>query len=151
MRFSDKVVLVTGGNFGIGRGIVHRFASEGASVAIVARNEERGNKVLNELTEKGHVGAFFKTDVSQENAVESMINSVVDRFSRLDVLGNNAGCGSQHCGVKADTPPGKRWDIFRSGNLDSNYYVTSHAVPHLAKNPKSTVVNISSTATFHGN
>ena len=51
MRFENKVVLVTGGNFGIGRGIAHRFAREGAKVAIVARNEERANDVVRELTD----------------------------------------------------------------------------------------------------
>ena len=51
MRFENKVVLVTGGNFGIGRSIAHRFAREGAKVAIVARNEERSNDVVKELTD----------------------------------------------------------------------------------------------------
>ena len=49
MRFENKVVLVTGGNFGIGRSIAHSFAREGAKVAIVARNEERANDVVREL------------------------------------------------------------------------------------------------------
>ena len=44
MRFENKVVLVTGGNFGLGRGIAHRFAREGAKIAIVARNEEQCRK-----------------------------------------------------------------------------------------------------------
>ena len=64
MRFKDNVVLVTGGNFGIGRGIVHRFADEGALIAIVARNEERANVVVAELEDLGHTAVFFKTDVS---------------------------------------------------------------------------------------
>ena len=51
MRFENKIVLVTGGNFAIGRGIAHRFAREGAKVAIVARNEERANDVVRELTD----------------------------------------------------------------------------------------------------
>ena len=51
MRFENKVVLVTGGNLGIGRSIVRRFASEGAKVAIVAWNEERANDVVRELTD----------------------------------------------------------------------------------------------------
>lgn len=151
MRFANKVVLVTGGNFGIGRGIVHKFASEGASVAIVARNEDRARQVLSELDELGYEGAFFKADVSDEKAVIAMIDAVIERFGRLDILVNNAGCGSQHCGIERDTLPGKRWEIFRAANLDSNYYVTSHALPHLIEGDESAIVNVSSTATFHGN
>lgn len=151
MRFKDRVVLVTGGNFGIGRSIAHRFAGEGASVAIVARNEKRANAVVDELAERGHTAVFFKTDVSDENAVESMINSVIARFGGFNILVNNAGCGSQHCGIKAEDPPGKRWKFFREANLDSNYFVSSHALPYLAKNKGSTIINISSTGTFHGN
>ena len=89
MKFENKVVLVTGGNFGIGRGIVHKFASEGASVAIVARNEERARQVLGELDELGFEGAFFKADVSDEKAVVAMIYAVIERFGRLDILGTD--------------------------------------------------------------
>ena len=151
MKFENKVALVTGGNFGIGRGIAHKFAAEGARIAIVARNEERANHVVKELTDLGHTATFFKTDVSGEEAVKSMIEAVVERFGRLDIVVNNAGCGSQHCGIEPDTPPGERWKFFRGANLDSNYYVTSLAIPHLVKNRGSAIVNISSTATFHGN
>ena len=151
MNFENKVALVTGGNFGIGQGIVHRFAREGAAVAIVARNATRGNSVVAELEALGHIGAFFQTDVSDEQAVESMIGAVMERFGRLDVVVNNAGCGSDNCGIDPDTAPGDRWKFFRSANLDSNYFVTSLAIPHLMKNSGSSVVNISSTGAFHGN
>lgn len=151
MRFQDKVALVTGGNFGIGRGIAIRLASEGAAVAIAARGEERSKKVVQQITDKGGTAAFFGTDVAIEDSITSSINAVIDRFGQLDILINNVGVGSQHCGVEADTPPSERWKIFRRINLDSTYLVSAHALPYLAKNDGSTIVNISSTATFHGN
>ncbi len=151
MRFENKVALVTGGNFGIGRGIAHKLASEGASIAIVARNEERAAHVIVELTDAGHTAAFFKADVSGEAAVTGMIDAVMERFGRLDVVVNNAGCGSQHCGIEPEDPPAKRWEVFRGANLDSTYFVSAHTLPHLAKNTGSAIVNISSTGTWHAN
>ena len=151
MKFENKVTLVTGGNFGIGYGIAKKFAEEGSEIAIVARNEERAKNVIKDLENQGFVAKFFKTDVSKEEDVKKMIKEVLNVFGKLNIVVNNAGCGSQHCGVKPNDPPSLRWEILRSANLDSNFFVSAHSLPHLAKNKDSAIVNISSTATFHGN
>ena len=151
MKFENKVTLVTGGNFGIGYGIAKKFAEEGSEIAIVARNEERAKNVIKDLENQGFVAKFFKTDVSKEEDVKKMIKEVLNVFGKLNIVVNNAGCGSQHCGVKPNDPPSSRWEILRSANLDSNFFVSAHSLPYLAKNKDSAIVNISSTATFHGN
>ena len=151
MKFENKVTLVTGGNFGIGHGIAKKFAEEGSEIAIVARNEERAKNVIKDLENQGFVAKFFKTDVSKEEDVKKMIKEVLNVFGKLNIVVNNAGCGSQHCGVKPNDPPSLRWEILRSANLDSNFFVSAHSLPYLAKNKDSAIVNISSTATFHGN
>jgi NAD(P)-dependent dehydrogenase (short-subunit alcohol dehydrogenase family) len=151
MKFENKVTLVTGGNFGIGYGIAKKFAEEGSEIAIVARNEERAKNVIKDLENQGFVAKFFKTDVSKEEEVKKMIKEVLNVFGKLNIVVNNAGCGSQHCGVKQNDPPSLRWEILRSANLDSNFFVSAHSLPYLAKNKDSAIVNISSTATFHGN
>ena len=151
MKFENKVTLVTGGNFGIGYGIAKKFAEEGSEIAIVARNEKRAKNVIKDLENQGFVAKFFKTDVSKEEEVKKMIKEVLNVFGKLNIVVNNAGCGSQHCGVKPNDPPSLRWEILRSANLDSNFFVSAHSLPYLAKNKDSAIVNISSTATFHGN
>ena len=151
MKFENKVTLVTGGNFGIGYGIAKKFAEEGSAIAIVARNDERAKNVIKDLENRGFVAKFFKTDVSKEKEVKKMIKEVLNVFGKLNIVVNNAGCGSQHCGVKPNDPPSSRWEILRGANLDSNFFVSAHSLPHLAKNKDSAIVNISSTATFHGN
>ena len=151
MKFENKVTLVTGGNFGIGHGIAKKFAEEGSKIAIVARNEERAKNVIKDLENQGFVAKFFKTDVSKEEQVKKMIKEVLNVFGKLNIVVNNAGCGSQHCGVKPNDPPSLRWEILRSANLDSNFFISAHSLPYLAKNKDSAIVNISSTATFHGN
>ncbi len=151
MKFENKVTLVTGGNFGIGYGIAKKFAEEGSEIAIVARNEKRAKNVIKDLENQGFVAKFFKTDVSKEEDVKKMIKEVLNVFGKLNIVVNNAGCGSQHCGVKPNDPPSLRWEVLRSANLDSNFFVSAHSLPYLAKNKDSAIVNISSTATFHGN
>jgi len=91
MRFKDRTVLVTGGNSGIGRGIVHRFIAEGARVAFVGRDAEKGERVSAEVKQSRGDAAFFQVDLSQEPAVEALIEALERRFGRLDIVVNNAG------------------------------------------------------------
>lgn len=151
MRFQNKVVLVTGGNSGIGRGIVHRFVREGATVALVGRDADRGAQVEAEVSNLSGQVAFFAADLSSESVVVDMLARVVERFGRVDVVVNNAGIGSRRSGIEAGDPPGLRWDRLRGSNLDAAYFVSSHALPLLSAVEGGAIVNISSTATWHGN
>jgi NAD(P)-dependent dehydrogenase (short-subunit alcohol dehydrogenase family) len=150
MRLKDKVALITGGNSGIGRGIVRRFVDEGAAVAIVARDAAKGAKVEEEEQARGADAAFFSCDLAQEDAVKAMVAEVVARFGRLDILVNNAGVGGRRAGVLDSDTPGVRWDKLRGPNLDAPWFVSSYALPHLAAT-RGSIVCISSTATWHGN
>lgn len=151
MRLRDRVALITGGNSGIGRGIVHRFIAEGARVAIVGRDEAKGAAVLKEVEQRGGEAAFFAVDLARENGVIKLIADVERQFGRLDIVVNNAGVGGRRSGIEAADGPGARWDKMRGPNLDAAYFVASHALPLLAKAGKGAIVNISSTATLHGN
>ncbi len=151
MLLQDKVALVTGGNSGIGRGIVHRFLREGAALAIAARDRAKGAAVLREAAEMGGEAAFFAVDLTQEDAVAETIEAVLARFGRLDVVINNAGVGGSRSGVEPGDPPGRRWQKLRGPNLDATYLVSAHALPALRRAGGGAMVNISSTAAFHGN
>src|SRR4051794_23053685 len=151
MRFRDKVVLVTGGNSGIGRGIVHRFIKEGGRVAIASRDAAKGERVLGEVSERGGEAAFFQVDLAKERDVEALVRSVADRFGRLDVVVNNAGVGGRRSGITDEDRPGVRWDKLRGPNVDAAYFTSAYSLPLLAQSGKGAIVNISSTATFHGN
>jgi NAD(P)-dependent dehydrogenase (short-subunit alcohol dehydrogenase family) len=151
MRFDGKVALVTGGNSGIGRGIVHKLAAEGAAVALVGRDRQKGEAVESELAAAGKTGRFFPCDLADEAAVRKLIVDVIGHFGRLDIVINNAGLGSLRAGVAAADEPGTRWDKMRGANLDSGYFVSAYAFPHLKAAGSGAIVNISSTATLHGN
>ena len=148
--FADKSVIVTGGSAGIGFGIARRFLQSGAQVAILARNAERGAKAAQELSQHGPC-RFIATDVTDEEQIVAAVDAVVQEFGGLDVLVNNAGCGLYRSTVIPDDGPAERWEFYRRTNLDSAYLMAAHALPHLAQRPGASIVNISSTATHHGN
>ena len=151
MRLRDKVVLVTGGNSGIGRGIVRCAAEEGARVAIAGRDPEKGADTLEEIRRDGGEAAFFAGDLSREVDARDLVEQACARFGRLDVVVNNAGVGSRRCGVEPADGPGARLRKLMGPNLEAAYFVSAYAMPALKAAGGGAIVNISSTATFHGN
>jgi NAD(P)-dependent dehydrogenase (short-subunit alcohol dehydrogenase family) len=148
MRFQDKTVLVTGGNSGIGRGIVHHFVREGARVAFAGRNAEKGRAVEDEVSALGGRATFLACDLAEESAVADLIGKVA-AWGELDVVVNNAGVGARRSGIEEQDGPGTRWDKMRGPNLDSTYFTSAYAMPRMRSG--GAIVNISSTATLHGN
>lgn len=89
--FAGKVALVTGGTSGIGRATAIAFAQNGAKVAIAGRRKTEGEETLQRVKEAGGDGMFIETDVSQEADVQTMIDTIISTFGRLDFAFNNAG------------------------------------------------------------
>jgi NAD(P)-dependent dehydrogenase (short-subunit alcohol dehydrogenase family) len=87
MRLNGKVALVTGGAKGIGEAVVRRFAAEGARVVIADRDAQAGNA----LAEHDEALHFVECDVAAPGAAAALLEAVLPRFGRLDVLVNNAG------------------------------------------------------------
>ena len=95
LGLKDKVAIVTGGSFGIGRGAAEAFAQEGARVALVARNQEDLDRVAGEISAAtGADVVGISTDVTIESQVQAMVEKVVERWGRADILVNNAGSGN---------------------------------------------------------
>jgi L-rhamnose 1-dehydrogenase len=90
MRLKDKVAIVTGATRGIGRAIALRFGQEGARVAIVGRNEEKGSETVRVIEAAGSQAIFVPTDVSDSTQVQAMVDTVVQRWGCIDILVNNA-------------------------------------------------------------
>ncbi len=148
---SGTAALVTGGNSGIGRVIALALARAGAHVVIVARNEERGEAVVRKIAAAGGTAEFHTVDIGQEAQVIALRDCLAQRLPVLDLLVNNAGVGLRRSGVTRDMGPGARWQAIRGTNLDGTYLMTAHFLPRLARSAHGAVVNISSTASLHGN
>jgi len=136
MRFSDKVIVITGGNRGIGLATAKCFSNEGAIVVIAARNKELGEMRAQELG-----GKFFQTDVTIEVDCIKLIKETIKNFGKIDVLVNSAGIIYRNKTVEQTTI--EEWDNIFDTNMKSMFMVTKYAIPELRKT-KGSIVNLSS-------
>lgn len=141
MRLKDKVAIVTGAAKGIGWGIATVFAKEGAKVVVVDWDEEAGKKTAAEINGAGGDAIFVKCDVSQEDQVKATIQAALDKYSRIDVLVNNAGIGVYMPVTEATS---EDWDRCLGVNLKGVFLFSKYAIPHMQKVGKGAIVNISS-------
>src|SRR6266852_5089425 len=90
-QVGSRVVLITGGNAGIGRAAAIEFAKQGAKVVISGRREREGEEVVAGIKASGGEAIFVRADVSKERDVRTMIERTLATFGRLDCAFNNAG------------------------------------------------------------
>ena len=91
MRLNGKVAIVTGAARGIGRAIALRFGQEGASVAVVDLREDEGHETVRLIEAAGSQAMFVHTDVSDQDQVQAMVDTVVKQWGTIHILVNNAG------------------------------------------------------------
>jgi NAD(P)-dependent dehydrogenase (short-subunit alcohol dehydrogenase family) len=136
-----KVVLVTGGSRGIGKGIARGMAGEGASVAIAARPSPALTETERELRDAGATVLAVPTDVTDEGQVERLFGAVVDRFGRLDVLVNNAGAFD---GGPLDELSLEAWNKVIGVNLTGPFLCTREAFRIMKRQGGGRIINVSS-------
>jgi NAD(P)-dependent dehydrogenase (short-subunit alcohol dehydrogenase family) len=150
MKLQGKIILVTGGNSGIGRAIALRAAAEGARVAITGRDPAKGARVLAELQATGAEATFIAASLGEEAQAAEVIGTVAARLGGLNVVVNNAGSSTRYSDVRVEDGPGERLRKMMRINLDAAYHVAAHALPVLRAGGGGSIVNISSTAAVHG-
>lgn len=140
LKLKNKVVIVTGGAKGIGEGIVHVLAKEGAIPVIIGRSEEDNLKVVNELHSQGMEAFQIVAELTQPEACEYAVKAVMDKFGRIEGLINNAGVNDS-----VGLEKGNYDDFMRSlhRNVVHYYLMAKYALPAL-KASKGNIVNIGS-------
>lgn len=142
MRYSGKVVLVTGGAKGIGAGCCRVFAAEGASVGLLDIDEPAGRALADELTSAGPGRVkFFHCDARSTAAIEAAVTQAAEEFGRLDCLINNVGVHPPATAID-DTTIEDLETLLRI-NFVSTYAAAKFALPYL-RQTQGTIVNMSS-------
>lgn len=144
-KLDSKVAIVTGAASGIGRATALLFAAEGAKVVLADWHEDDGANVAAEI---GDDALFVKTDVSQPQQVEAMVQTAVDKFGRLDVIFNNAGIEGETA-FTADCSF-ENWNRVIGVNLTGTFLGMKYAIPAMLKNGGGVIVNNASVAGLIG-
>ena len=147
MRLEGKVCLISGGARGMGAAEARLFTGEGASVAIADVLEDEGLRLEAEIVEAGGQAIYLKLDVTSQEDWERVVNAVVSRFGKLDVLVNNAGI-YQLATVEETTADG--WDRVMDVNAKGVFLGTKAAIPAMRRSGGGSIVNISSVAGIVG-
>lgn len=148
-RLAGKVCVVTGGGsrtegMGTGRAAACLFAREGGRVAVWDINRDAAQYTVDLITAEGGEAAAFAGDVTDSAAVAGVVDEVVARWGRIDVLDNNIGIGgADGRGTVVDASEAS-WDKVMAVNVKSMMLTGKHIVPVMARNGGGSIINISS-------
>jgi 3-oxoacyl-[acyl-carrier protein] reductase len=138
---STRVALVTGASQGIGRTCGLRLAKEGATVVAAARNKEKLDELVNEITLAGGKAAAVALDVADEEQIKSAVKSAIAQFGKIDILVNNAGITRDQLVMRMKRAD---WDAVLQTNLTSAYLLIQQVVPSMLKQRWGRIISITS-------
>jgi NAD(P)-dependent dehydrogenase (short-subunit alcohol dehydrogenase family) len=140
-RLEQKVSIVTGAARGIGRAIAELFAREGSAV-VVADMDRLGVEVAGQIQKKGGSTLYVQTDISDAGDVKRLVRTTIEKFSKIDVLVNNAGIsGGMDNGLEVDDD---HWRKVLDVNLTGVHLCTKYVAREMAKTGGGAIVNMSS-------
>ena len=151
MRLKGQVALVTGGGTGIGRGISLAFAREGGRVAVnYSKSREKAEDTVQRIKGGGGHAIAVQADVSKEADVRRLVDTVVREWGQLDILVNNAGWTRRTPHAEIDLLTDEIWRKTLDTNLIGAWYCIKHAIPHMQRQGKGVIINVTSVAASHG-
>jgi 3-oxoacyl-[acyl-carrier protein] reductase len=141
MKLEGRVALVTGASQGIGHACALALATQGASVAVAARNHPKLEELVAHITGSGGKAAPFIIDVGDEEQVKSGIKSVISHFGKVDILVNNAGITRDQLVMRMKRAD---WDSVLNTNLTSAYLCIQQVIGSMLKQRWGRIINITS-------
>lgn len=140
MNLTGRVAVVTGASQGIGRACAIKLALCGASVALVARNQQKLEEVAKEITGESSP-RVFPTDVENEDQIKSTFKAIISEFGKIDILVNNAGITRDQLLMRMKRAD---WDAVLNTNLTSAYVCSQQAISSMLRQRWGRIINITS-------
>ncbi|GGH78674.1 NAD(P)-dependent dehydrogenase (short-subunit alcohol dehydrogenase family) [Pullulanibacillus pueri] len=141
LGLKEKIVLVTGGANGIGRGIVSDFLEEGSRVVIADWNEEDGIQTQVAFREKGYEVMFLQMNVRHLDEIKQAVETVIEHYGRIDVLVNDIGTHMYKSSLDFTV---EEFDQLIQTDLRGHFLMTQQVVPHMKAQGGGAIVNIAS-------
>src|SRR4030088_1817392 len=141
MKLEGRVALVTGASQGIGHACALALAREGASIAVGARNQQKLDELVAQITAAGGKASAFVIDVAYQEQVKSGIKSALAQFGKVDILVNNAGITRDQLVMRMKRAD---WDAVLSTNLTSAYLCIQQVIGSMLKQRWGRIINITS-------
>jgi 3-oxoacyl-[acyl-carrier protein] reductase len=141
MRLEGRVALVTGASQGIGHACALALAGQGAMVAVAARNQQKLDELVAQITASGGKAAAFAMDVGDEEQVKSGIKAAIGEFGKVDILVNNAGITRDQLVMRMKRAD---WDTVLNTNLTSAYLCIQQVIGSMLKQRWGRIINITS-------
>lgn len=148
MKLKGKVSIITGGAKGIGKATTEKFLREGAFVEIWDLDETAGNQIVKDLSDDNSTISFQKVDVSKIDDVEKAAKNAVKKYSKIDVLVNNAGI-TMDASLKKMTP--EQWQKVIDVNLTGVFNCVKVISPYMVDRKSGAIINASSVVGLYGN
>jgi NAD(P)-dependent dehydrogenase (short-subunit alcohol dehydrogenase family) len=146
-KLVGRVAWIDGAASGMGEAAARLFAAEGAAVALVDIQRERGERVAQEIVAGGGRAIFIEADVTREDAVRQSIERTAAEFGGLQILVNCAGIVDVKLLHEYSE---QEWDRLMAVNVKSIFFSIKHGITHLRKNRRSYMVNVGSISSFIG-
>jgi NAD(P)-dependent dehydrogenase (short-subunit alcohol dehydrogenase family) len=141
-RLNGKVCIVTGAALGIGRACALRMGEEGAQLALFDVLDDAGNALAESLGANGVAARYWHVDVASEKSVQAAIDGAAAHFGALHVLVNNAGIAGANKPTHEITE--EEWDRVQAVNVKGVFFCTKHAIPHMKRAGRGSIINLSS-------
>jgi len=144
-----KNVIITGASRGIGKGIAEIFAKNGANIAFTfASSEEKAKALEQDLQQFGSKVKGYKSDASDFEAAQKLVDDVISEFGSIDIIINNAGITKDNLLLRMQKDD---WDSIIKTNMDSVFNLTKAAVKPMMKQKMGSIINMSSVVGVKGN